>query len=296
MKPMICGSKTWMFLGMVLGLCLGTFSESRATLTVPSGLDEYSVVAGSSLTINDSTISKGDVGIVGGSFSGNNDNISGDFGYGSSVSLNQTVHASGTAQDLGLSSEFTLAKNFSSQIVTLANSASALDIAGNYNGITLTGNGGVNVINFNDYSGNLNGTIKLTGNANDIFYINVDAHFNITGVDLEGVSASNVFWNINNGQSNNLNNGYFAGTFLSTNSQISFSGGTLNGNVYGSNVGLYNMNVSGIQYETAGADASAMAPEVNSKVALSLFAAFLLGSSWLRSWKNRRQELKSASA
>ena len=164
---------------------------------------------------------------------------------------------------------------------TIAGFTATQTFGQNDNVQTLLGNGGINVVDIT--GGNINGTVTLSGGANDIFYINVGANMAMSGVVLaNGVTANHVFWNITNGQNANLS-GNLNGTFLAFNSNgqatsINMNQATVNGNVYVAGLDANNLTVNGLQYGGA-ASPSAMAPEASSVAAMTIFACFLLGAT-----------------
>lgn len=103
------------------------------------------------------------------------------------------------------------------------------------NGDSLTGSGGVNVI---DVSGDLSlsggGTVTLNGSASDLFYIRVSGAITLTGgseIVLNGIDASQVLWDlIGTGEKVEFNGDSAArGTFLAIDRDIVVSGGTVEG-------------------------------------------------------------------
>lgn len=298
MKPNLSMSKAWVLLGVFAGLCLGGFSKAEATVAAQaldaSGFREYALISdlskGGAFNVNQTTV-KGNVGVIGstGATAANNDHFYGNLGYtGSSFTLNSTVAVSGVkAQDLSLSTAMQQAALFAK---TMANFTPTQILTGDRSNASVSGNGGINVVNFTGV--NVNGIVTLNGGANDVFYINVSSNLNISGIVLNGVSAGNVYWNLINGQSSNLT-GSLYGTFLSFTSgneagTVNINNATVEGGIYGGTFNMNNVNVSGLPLAEA-PDPNAMAPEVNSYVAMLLFGAFLFGSSWLRAWKRRHQ-------
>lgn len=284
------------FLGLFLAILLGGLSVGHATITPldASAIQAYAVVTdlthGGNFNVNN-TLVTGNTAVLGasGASGANNDTFKGNFSYtGSSFSLYNTVTVTGTkAQDFTLASTVQKAADFSK---TIAGFAATQTFGQNDNVQTLTGNGGVNVVDI--LGGNVNGTVTLHGGANDIFYINVTANMAMTGVVLSGgVTAGHVFWNIINGQNANLS-GTLNGTFLAFNANgqatsINVNQATVNGSIYSGGLDANYLNVNALP---AGAP-SALAPEASSVAAMALFACFLLGSSLKRFCKRLPQRV-----
>ena len=288
--PGVCRKGSLLF-GAVLMLFLGSLSEGRATVVAAvvddSGFDDYALLAkAGNLNINNLTV-KGDSGFVGvSSLQGfNNDVFKGDVSYTtSSFGLNNNHVTGSTEKDTSIATAFSAAQTFSSTLNTFKSTQSAI---GNFtNGVTIAGDGGLNVVSLN--GANAQGVITLTGGANDIFYINVSSNnLNLTGVVLNGVKAENVYWNIVNGSTSNLS-GDLSGTFLAyNNSTLSISNSTLSGAVFGSSLNINNVTITALPVDMT---TTALVPEASSYAALGVFAAFLAGSSVLRWWKSRQRE------
>ena len=259
----------------------------------PSGFEKYALISDTrnngKLNFN-STVINGNTGILGNSLDGlNHDKINGNLGYSSSsFELEDGLKVSGVvSRDLTLANTFQKAADFSK---TIAGFTPTLTIGSDINnGTRITGNGGINVIAMNGV--NANGVITLDGSANDIFYINVKSNLNISGVVLShGVAANHVFWNIINGQSNNLT-GTLNGTFLAFNAsgnatQINLSQATLNGDLFAGSLNMNNVNINGLP-STSDLVGMAMVPEASTKMAMGLFAGLIFGAPLLRRFRNR---------
>ncbi len=280
--------------GTALLFFFGGLSEGRATITPyyvdASGLQQYALVTdlshGGNFNVNNSRVN-GNTAVPGasGASGANNDVFNGNFSYtGATFGLYNTVTVTGNkAQDFTLASTVQKAANFSH---TIAGFTATQSYGQNDTVTSLTGNGGLNVVDIT--AGNVNGTVTLHGGANDIFYINVGANMALSGVVLSGgVTANHVFWNITNGQNANLS-GTLNGSFLAFNSggqatSINISQATVNGNIYVAGLDASNLTLNGLQYGGGGSP-GAMAPEASSVAALALFCCFLVGSSLRRSW------------
>jgi len=273
--------------------------EARATVTPyvvdASGFNSYAVLAdlshGGSFNVNGSLVN-GNTGVIGSSANGaNNDVLNGNLSYSQGAfGLNSTVSVTGSkAQSFTLANSVQAAADFSH---TIAGFTPTLTLGGDLNGnTTISRTTGLNVV---DITGvNVNGTITVNGGANDIFYINVGSNFNVQGITLAGgVKASNVFWNLANGQSSNLS-GNLSGNFLSFNgsgqaSQLNINNATVNGELVAGSFNMNNINVTALA-PAAGGGGAVMAPEASSNAALRAFGLFLLGSSLVRSCKNKVQ-------
>jgi hypothetical protein len=91
-------------------------------------------------------------------------------------------------------------------------------------GITITGNGGLNVVDVNSFQG---GGVVLKGGSNDIFVINVTS---LTGINggvtlMNGVTANHVLFNIENTSGSAVQlSGILNGTFLAPSVAVTLSG------------------------------------------------------------------------
>lgn len=291
-KSISCVSfPSFMFLGMALAFFFGGLAETRATITPykvdASNFSQFALLSNGQFNVNQSQIN-GNTGVVGGATNGaNNDTFNGNFSYSNSpLTLNSSVNVTGVkAQSFTLASTISSAASFSQ---TIAKFTATRVLPGDVSGNTLlSGNGGVNVIDVR--GNNLNGTVTLSGGANDVFYINVHGNMSLQGVTLSGgVTANNVFWNILGGNANL--GGTLNGTLLAFNgggqtSSLNINNATVNGGVIAGNLNMNNVAINAIPPSVP--DSAAMAPEVNSKVVLGLFVSFLLGSAALRFWKSR---------
>jgi hypothetical protein len=292
-------SKRALILGLALAMLLLGRSEGQATLAVPTALSQYALLSNGSFSANNSTI-EGNAWLKSGSLTSSNHNtFDKNFSYQSdSLNLNNgsnTVLGT-TAKDTGLQTTINTVAQFSQN---MANLTATLIENGNYSGnTTLLGNGGTNVIDFTGSSYNLNGTITLSGGANDVFYINVFSNMSLTGLLLTGgVTASNVFLNIVNGQNAQVS-GTINGTVLAFNSQnqqataVAITNATIYGDVVAGD--LNNMGNSTIVGIAAAQSSVAMAPEASSMAAMSLFGIGLLASSAARLWRNNKLQLLQA--
>jgi len=284
----------------VLAFFVGALSQARATVSPyyvdPSGFQQYALVTdlthGGNFNVN-STHVNGNTAVLGasGASGANNDVFNGNFNYtGSSFDLYSSVSVTGKkSQDFTLASTVQKAANFSK---TIAGFTPTQIFGQNDNVQSLTGNGGINVIDIT--GGNVNGTVTLNGGANDIFYINVQANMGMSGVNLSGgVTADHVFWNIINGQNANLS-GNLNGSFLAFNSNgqatlINVNQATVNGSIYSGGLDANNINVNAIVATPAAP--LAMAPEPSSIFAMAAFACLLLGSSSMKFLKRSRAAL-----
>jgi hypothetical protein len=278
-------TKAPVLMGIAFALFFGAISESRATITPLDASDilKYALVTdlshGGNFNVNNTQVN-GNTAVLGasGASGANNDLFNGNFSYtGSSFSLYNTVTVNGTkSQDFTLAGTVQKAADFSR---TMAGFAATQTFGQIDNVQTLTGNGGVNVVDIT--AGNVNGTVTLKGGANDLFYINVGANMAMSGVVLSGgVTANHVFWNIINGQNANLS-GTLNGTFLAFNSNsqatlINVNQATVNGSIYSGGLDANELHINGLAVGNPGL---AMAPEASSMAGMALFACFLLGSS-----------------
>lgn len=141
---------------------------------------------------------------------------------------------------------------------------------------TLTGNGGLNVINFTNFSGGL----TLNGTANDVFVFNVSGNYNTNQkMVLNGVDPSHILFN-----------------FLGTSGNVfQTAGGDLSYGTYlatrGGNFQFSNLNLNGELINTAGDVAIVSGSKVinhipfvpePSSVVLSMIGFGLVGAASLR--------------
>jgi len=285
-------------LGMTLAFFFGGLSEGWATVTPyyvdASGIQKFALVTdlshGGNFNVNSSQVN-GNTAVLGasGASGANNDTFKGNFSYtGATFDLYNTVTVTGAkSQDFTLASAVQKAADFSKTIAgftaTVAFDQNGNAVVGNGSANNLIGNGGINVVDY--YGGNINGTVTLSGGANDVFYINVGANMAMSGVVLSGgVTANHVFWNIINGQNANLS-GTLNGTFLAFNASgqatsINVNQATVNGDIYVAGLDANNVTVNGLP--AGGAVATAMAPEASSLVIISALACCVIGSSLQR--------------
>ena len=100
---------------------------------------------------------------------------------------------------------------------------------------TVTGNGGLNVIAIN---GNIQNSLILSGNSNDIFIVNVTGNVDLSGSETlglaGGVTADHVLYNFTDhgGTINILSNSAVNGTLLALHDDIIVDG-TFNGEIIG---------------------------------------------------------------
>ena len=161
---------------------------------------------------------------------------------------------------------------------------------------TLTGNGGVNVIDFTGGQGvNLDKkeVLTLSGGANDIFYLNFfnGAGFSISGASqialAGGVNPNNIYWNIVDGTAVNITDGTVYGTLLNINQSSANQGiagdfTMKNATLYGRIVGGEIVSVTnGAMIEVAAVE---QAPEVGSLAMLAALGFATMFSSLLRRW------------
>ena len=141
----------------------------------------------------------------------------------------------------------TIISNAQADAATASNQLAALvatqTINGDLRSGTITGNGGVNVINLN---GSITGGFKVSGGASDIFVFNVTGTLNFnSGIAADisgtGVTASHIIYNFIGTTPNQIVNTMVPdtiyGTLLSTNGNYHF---TLDSDVYGGAIDLYN--------------------------------------------------------
>lgn len=288
-------SERALVLGLALALLLCGRAESEATLTPPAALGQYALLSNGSFTANHSTI-EGNAWLKSGSLTSSNGSVfQKNFSYQTgSLNLNNNSNKvyGVTSQNADLETTVNTVAEFSQNISKLGVTTPALngDLSGK---ITLTGNGSVNVVDINAaaHGKNFNGSLSLSGGANDIFYINVFSNMDLTGLLLSGgVEAKNVFLNIVSGQNAKIS-GEINGTVLAFNPQNKKATSLeINATIYG-DVAAGDLKLSdGTTIKGIAAQSTvAMAPEASSMAAMSLFAIFVLASSSTRFWKNKLQ-------
>lgn len=297
-------AKTWTFLGAAMAICLASLTGAQATVTPyvvsTSGFSEYTLIMDSPSGgyINQSTIN-GDAGIVsrGQSSNYNNDIINGSLDYTQSNFLKNFSSITVNGESALSTAPVNASAAASSFAQTVANFtiSSGNALTSNYNqGLTLTASSDLNVFSIGNNS-NVNGTIKLVGDSNDVFYINVYGNLNLSSIDIGNVSAKNVYWNIIGNGKVSLNNGTYYGSFLtyeaSASQSLTINNATLEGNIYGGSMGLSSATINGVPLSEALA-----APEPGSVAAIVLFGMFLFGSAAKRMWERRRQVPEEAAA
>jgi hypothetical protein len=166
---------------------------------------------------------------------------------------------------------------------------------------TLKGNGGINVIDFKGGDGlalDNKAVLTLSGNANDIFYINFldEAGFSISGAAqialAGGVNPNNIYWNVVSGKDITVEGGTVYGSLLNitrTNSTQEGAGDftVKNAALYGRIVGGGESSnvINGTVIEIAEIQ---QAPEVSSIVMLLALGFSTICPSLLRRWGQRR--------
>jgi choice-of-anchor A domain-containing protein len=155
---------------------------------------------------------------------------------GATVKLdNQPANTVGS-RDLSQAITDAMAANQAAAALTATQMFGTLDIT---NAQTITGNGGLNVIDLNSLKLHGSGTLTLSGSASDFFVFNITGSYSQSGPSSVllsgGVLAQNVLWNfIGSGQGAQIAtgmNGVAQGTFLSPFRDFSITDTTLFGSV-----------------------------------------------------------------
>jgi hypothetical protein len=161
-------------------------------------LTNYTVVGQSSVIINSCTSFTGNVAIGGGTGTLAKCKPDGTVyiatGASPSISTKDFVPTGGFTYGQDLSAVFAAMDAKSAYYGGLAPTQTFTSLNSTR---TLTGNGGMNVINVGSVA--LNGmTLTLSGSANDVFIINVSGTFNFSQstMVLNGVNASNILFNL----------------------------------------------------------------------------------------------------
>ncbi len=194
---------------------------------LPQGsvLPNYAVVSvgpNSSIMVNSGPIT-GNVllgdGTTSSSSGGNNGKVTGRVDVSPTVSGDNLAHIQNAPMTAQVASS--VGVQAFNDAVSLSNTASALSPTqtfGNVTGaLTITGNGGLNVIDINSLS---NPDLTITGGPNDNFVFNISGNFATNHVMvLKGVNASQILWNMT-GTSGNIfqtsGGDLLYGTFLAT--------------------------------------------------------------------------------
>ena len=200
-------------------------AQPSSPLPEGSVLPNYAVVSvgpNASVTVNSGPI-KGSVllgnGTTSSSSGGGNGQITGTVDVSPTVSGDNLIHIQNAPTVVTVPSSVGL--QAFNDAVALSNTASGLaptQTFGAINGAqTITGNGGLNVINIASLS---NPDLTITGNANDKFVFNISGNFATNHVMvLNGVNASQILWNMT-GTSGNIfqtsGGDTLYGTFLAT--------------------------------------------------------------------------------
>src|SRR3954469_7234480 len=202
-----------------------SFRQLSAPLPEGSVLPNYAVVSvgpNASVTVNSGPI-KGSVLLGDGTHStssgGGNGQITGTVDVSPVVSGDNLSHIQNAPTIVTISSSVGL--QAFNDAVSLSNTASGLAATQTFGSITgaqtITGNGGLNVINITSLS---NPDLTITGNANDKFVFNISGNFATNHVlVLNGVDPSQLLWNMT-GASGNIfqtsGGNTLYGTFLAT--------------------------------------------------------------------------------
>jgi hypothetical protein len=151
---------------------------------------------------------------------------------------NGNIVPSGGTKNVDLSAAITAAQNAPAQYNALT--ATQTFSGGLSNNSSITGNGGVNVIDVNGID-LTNGTLTLNGGANDIFIINDTGDFKFSNSDmvLNGVSASHILFNVSGNTAIAITGGgpvNFYGTILDPFGDVQVHDKNLTGEIIGKTV------------------------------------------------------------
>ena len=117
---------------------------------------------------------------------------------------------------------------------------------------TLTGTGGVTVVDFTNITLN-NVNLTLSGGATDYFVVRVSGAITLTGtasIVLTGITASHVIFDVVGNVSTNGSTESLSGYIISTGGTITFtSGTTINGELIGKTMSLTGTTVNGFTPE-----------------------------------------------
>lgn len=181
---------------------LGAMQARAALLTEGAVLPDYAVVSvgpNASITVNSGPITSGVLLGDGGTSSssgGNNGQITGGVTVSGTEGGDDLVNIQ-TAPTV-TTVPASVGQQAFSDAGALSSAAAALTATQTYTGtvsgaLTITGNGGLNVI---DFASLQNPTLTINGTSSDVFVINVSSLFNTNqAITLNGVSASQILWN-----------------------------------------------------------------------------------------------------
>lgn len=183
----------------------------------------------------------------------------GNTGSFSQATVNGTLFVDPSADTSGVQSSYVVTGGIVSQDLSgavadalaasqvAASLTPTLDLGDVRSDTTVTGNGGVNVINMNSVS-LTHGTFTINGGPSDIFIFNIQNEFNFNGATLalNGVTACQILWNLPTVFASTPHvvqtAGFMAGTFLAPFRDFSQVQSTIDGAIIGGGMMLLNTN------------------------------------------------------
>jgi hypothetical protein len=205
--------------------------------TIPSlgAAGGYAVFALTTMQFNGPGVINGNVAVGTGTNFAGPAAINGTLYLNTSATQNSNISPSGGTTTVNLSAAITAAQNAPAQYNALVATQSPGSLGNNS---TLIGNGGLNVIDVSSIV-LTNGSLTLSGTANDYFIINDSGNFTFSNSDmaLNGVMASHVLFNIG-GNMSIMGGGQinFYGTFLDPFGDVQVHDDILNGEIIGQTV------------------------------------------------------------
>jgi len=223
--------------GIIAAICLATMPRiTHADVINLGDAGNYSVFALNQFQYNGPGVINGDVAV------GGSTNFAAPAQINGTVFLNTGVPQQGNIVPTGgfvttdLSQAISDANNEAATLAALSPTQSLGTLGKN---VTLTGNGGTNVVNVSGIK-MTNGTLTLSGSASDIFIINDSGKFSSSNSSIVltgGVTANHVLFNVGGDVSITGGGGNdFFGTILAPSSNVSVHDKTLTGEIIGLNI------------------------------------------------------------
>jgi len=234
-----------------------TLSNYSLGSQLPSS-SNYSLVVDGNLTFSGGTVSKGSL-LVGGTANLSGVNIAkGSLAYGEAIDFNAAKNSYGNLSDSLASS--------------LANGAYTL----NYGNLVFTGtDAGLNSFTIQAADFNSANNITINAPTGSTVVINVGGslvNFTNRGVNVNGISGSNVLYNFYDATSLNLAGITVLGSILAPDAHVSFSNGNMNGTLIANSLG----GSGTFNYNAFQGNLPAAVPEPSAFALIGAAGAFML--------------------